>query len=181
MKEHEEQKHYAGFIIQREVNNSILKNCIDLLVQEEYPNQLILKSDTNISINYNLYAQYQLEFLLSLLKMINYSVDLGYNNLETNIKILHTLPNIFYAMVLIAQKIKNFSNVKDFEENLKDLKQQINRDPFIIKHKNFFRRNWLLDFLIWTMEMVDDQLLILKIYLESISILKTFYQLKKNL
>ena len=50
--------------------------------------------------------------------MINYSVDLGYNNLGTNIKILRTLPNIFYAMVLIAKNIKSFEGHKDFEENL---------------------------------------------------------------
>ena len=38
--------------------------------------------------------------MLSVLKLIRYAVDLGYNTLETNVKILRVLPNIFYPMVL---------------------------------------------------------------------------------
>ena len=73
-------------------------------------------------------ATYQMEYILSILKLIRLSVDLGYNTLDCNIRILKTLPNIFYAMVLKAENRKDNSGAAIFSFQFESLfKENLDR------------------------------------------------------
>jgi hypothetical protein len=79
----------------------------DMFTSQEYPKHLVIHNSDHGKgktrpppFNYSIYARIQLEYLLSMLKLIRLAVDLGYNDFQTNLRIFKVLPNIFYGMVL---------------------------------------------------------------------------------
>ncbi|CAD8067155.1 unnamed protein product [Paramecium primaurelia] len=167
----------------------------------EFNNNIFQPSKSNIeqiNIDYKRLANYQLKYFLGILQIIKNSIDLGYNNLQENYRIFSILPNMFVALILQQRqdnKIYKFKDNESFESNLLNLKKSIENNLWVntylqptqeqseniisqkwfhqvIKQDIQFQRNWILQFLIWTFQYCDDELLKMKIYLEGLQIQK---------
>ncbi|KAM3134788.1 hypothetical protein pb186bvf_013113 [Paramecium bursaria] len=193
-------KQYINFVIQR-VNEQDhpLRKYVELFTSLEFPAQLKIEdrkvSNKQREIDYNLQSQFQLEYFLSLLNIVRLSVDLGYNDLETNSSIFETLPNIFIALIISQNNdIQKFNDGLDYETNKQLLKQDIQKDENYQRFYNqsqkrsdisapqVFRQNeWMLQLLIWTTLFKKDDIIYIKVFLEALKILQTLITLKRNL
>ncbi|CAD8173114.1 unnamed protein product [Paramecium octaurelia] len=221
--EHQYLKQFTSKMLSRKQINDVRIYYLELFTQIDYPDHFkVLEFNNNIiqpfnstmkqiNINYQRLANYQLEYFLGILQIVNNSIDLGYNQLDENQRIFAILPNIFVALILQQRPDENIYKFKDnenFECNLIKLNESIESNVWVttylptlqqlqeqrkskhqsqkqsdqtIKQDIEFQRNWILQFLIWTFQYCNDDLLKMKIYLEGLQILKIFSNLKLNL
>ncbi|CAD8068192.1 unnamed protein product [Paramecium sonneborni] len=150
---------------------------IKLFLQDEYPQ--ILRSESNGEVNYKKIAKIQLQFFLSLIRLIKNSIDLGYNKLSLNKKIQETLPNIFFILKIQQNsEFKKFEFIDDksFQQNKQTLEEYISSLPCEKSNKS-----WIAQFLLWTTSICTESDLIEQIFLESLNIYKVLFYLQANL
>ena len=88
----------------------VINSYIDIFLYDDgYPPFLVIEEFENL----DLYCTYQLEYFLELLKIVNLSVKLGYNNVEKNESIQSVILNVFFSLIL-----KNKLNDQETKELL---------------------------------------------------------------
>jgi hypothetical protein len=75
--------------------------------------------------------------------------------------------------------LSEFLKDKSFTDNLRRTTDAVTQ--ILIDTQSEIKRCWLLDFMIWSTALVHDELLVIKVYVEAISLLRTIQYLKLNI
>ncbi|EGR33284.1 hypothetical protein IMG5_057070 [Ichthyophthirius multifiliis] len=161
-------KQYAEQIVMQEEN--IYKHSQELINQlftesNEIPQQLNIKlhmdmknKNPNINIDIEKFSLYLLDVILSSLNVVKNRIDLGFNDLASNRRIIKYLPNIFvgYIQFWSVQKDENFVHFKNY------------------------KKNWLCAFMFDNLQLCKDNFIVVKVYYFYIIIFFYFIFLKKR-
>ncbi|EGR30317.1 hypothetical protein IMG5_135140 [Ichthyophthirius multifiliis] len=148
---------YANCVVGDENQNNMYSLNIQedfLSNTEEIPQRLNIDYFLNqkkISDSFTLpqLSEYMMDIFLSMLKIIKFRIDLGYNTQQQNNQILQKIPNLFFAYI----DFKSNNNLQNFLP-LSNLKQQ--------NFKNY-QQNWIYKFIFYHLKQFNQELLIIKV------------------
>ncbi|CAD8135704.1 unnamed protein product [Paramecium pentaurelia] len=148
---------------------TIIKNSINLGYNQLDENQRIFSVLPNI-------------FVALIIQQIP---DLRIHKFQENESFLQNLNNLIqsvndnlWVVTFLPTAEQLYEKKKSKYKNLdKDLKRMDQSQKLYMQ----FQRNWILYMLIWTYQYCNDEILKMQVYLEALSILKIFEQLKLNL